>query len=497
MKVSRRKYKDGDGKLCTSRFYSVRFVDHRGAKRSLKLFEAKGASEQFAARLRRLVDAQTGGEPLDRDMMAWLSRMRRDQLERLIEIGLVEQRRISSTLPIEDHLEAWQRSVAAKGRTRRHIDGAFKRASAVLAAVGARRWADIDSHEIETWLAEQTGAEGWSISTHNRYAQSVKQFCRWMVDHEHAIVDPLRSLKLRSAGTGTARRKRRALTLDECRALIQAAESSTVAIHGVLPATRGLLYRTALRTGLRFGELTGLRVGWIDFGRVVVDPRTGVEAYEGKPTTITPPAEATKAGRKTGRVDTIVIPVKLHHRLAAAARGRHPNALLFDRDRLQKRSSARIPEGTGSRLIKLDLAAAGIPYVDPAGRYADFHALRHTALTLFGSAGASMDEMLSLARHSDPNVTRGYLHSELASRAAVVERLPDLDSDDDSAAQRSAVGAEFCASENAHPVPESAGAVRARFGSADAQMGGKCGPPYDFESAASTNSATPARGRRV
>ena len=38
-------------------------------------------------------------------------------------------------------------------------------------------------------------------------------------------------------------------------------------------------------------------------------------------------------------------------------------------------------------MLKDDLEATGISYVDKSGRYADFHSLRHTTGTLLAAAG--------------------------------------------------------------------------------------------------------------
>ena len=56
-------------------------------------------------------------------------------------------------------------------------------------------------------------------------------------------------------------------------------------------------------------------------------------------------------------------------------------------------------------MLHIDLEAAGIPYAveGPDGPlYADFHALRHTYLTLGGRAGNDLRTLQELAGHSTP-----------------------------------------------------------------------------------------------
>src|SRR5713101_2602674 len=58
------------------------------------------------------------------------------------------------------------------------------------------------------------------------------------------------------------------------------------------------------------------------------------------------------------------------------------------------------------------------------GRYADFHALRHSFITMVGKAGVSPKEHQDLARHSTYALTSRYSHSRLYDLAAAVDALP-------------------------------------------------------------------------
>ena len=79
-------------------------------------------------------------------------------------------------------------------------------------------------------------------------------------------------------------------------------------------------------------------------------------------------------------------------------------------------------------MLRKDLDAAGIPYQDEDGRYADFHALRHTFITNLALGGTAPKVTMDLARHSDINMTMSrYSHTVLEDRAKAVQALPDLD----------------------------------------------------------------------
>jgi len=63
-------------------------------------------------------------------------------------------------------------------------------------------------------------------------------------------------------------------------------------------------------------------------------------------------------------------------------------------------------------------------YRDAEGRYADFHALRHSFITMVGKAGVSPREHQDLARHSTYALTSRYSHSRFYDLAAAVQSLP-------------------------------------------------------------------------
>src|SRR5205807_5418881 len=82
-----------------------------------------------------------------------------------------------------------------------------------------------------------------------------------------------------------------------------------------------------------------------------------------------------------------------------------------------------------AEMLRLDLEAADIPYTiegtdDPL--HADFHALRHSSLTLLGRSGVDLRTCQELAGHSTPTLTARYSHRRLYDLAGAVEMLPSL-----------------------------------------------------------------------
>ena len=74
-------------------------------------------------------------------------------------------------------------------------------------------------------------------------------------------------------------------------------------------------------------------------------------------------------------------------------------------------------------MIRIDLAAADIPYRDDGKDY-DFHALRHQFITGLARAGVSLKSAQELARHSKPELTANtYTHLTIKDTAADVEKM--------------------------------------------------------------------------
>ncbi len=92
-----------------------------------------------------------------------------------------------------------------------------------------------------------------------------------------------------------------------------------------------------------------------------------------------------------------------------------------------------------SDMIRADLAATAVidekgrlvkeavPYVDDAGRYADFHSLRHTTGSLLAASGVHPKVAQTIMRHSNIDLTMSrYTHIFGGQESEAVAKLPDL-----------------------------------------------------------------------
>jgi hypothetical protein len=79
-----------------------------------------------------------------------------------------------------------------------------------------------------------------------------------------------------------------------------------------------------------------------------------------------------------------------------------------------------------AHMLRIDLAAAGIPYETDSG-VADFHSLRGCYISYLVSSGALVKTCQTLARHSTPSLTIGiYAKASRYDLDSAVEALPDL-----------------------------------------------------------------------
>jgi len=213
-----------------------------------------------------------------------------------------------------------------------------------------------------------------SVATSNHYLIAVKAFSRWLYTERLSSDDPLRGLRRMNAETDR-KRVRRPLTDTEFKTLTGVTQGSRKTYRGddwqFTCTDRVSLYTIAAYTGLRARELSALSKSSFDF-----------EAM-----TWTLPAPATK-NRKA-------VTLPLHPRLATYLQSWFAT---LKRDELFPGSWVR--SRMGGKFLKRDLKRAGIAYVDAHGRYADFHALRHTFITSLAKAGVHPAKAQRLARHS-------------------------------------------------------------------------------------------------
>jgi integrase len=235
---------------------------------------------------------------------------------------------------------------------------------------------DTSGSKVLKYLADRRRG-GLSIRTSNFYLQAAKQFGNWLVADGRTSENPLAYPQGQNPQTDI-RHPRRALTLDELTKLLEIAAKGRKH-HNMTGKTRAMLYKLAANTGFRANELASLT--WQSFNLSGPTPSVTVLA----------------AYSKRRREDLLPLCGDISRELASwkSEQESKDEAKLFPRFNPNKAAD----------LLKIDLGHAGIEYMDAGGRFADFHALRHSFASILHHSGVSPKVAQSLLRHSTIGLT--------------------------------------------------------------------------------------------
>ena len=367
-----------NGKLTRMKKWYIRYRDHEGKLKTIPGFTDKTATQQLGAKLEREAE--------------------------MIRAGFLEPTVVFQHVTLDQHLASFEASLAAKDVTEAQVKLVVNRCRNLLTKAKIVRASGITADAVSATLAcfrerKMNGKPGKSVQTSNHYLRAIKQFTRWLTLEKRISGDPLVRLEMLNVQVDR-RHDRRALTDDEVSRLLEATRTGGTAF-GFNPADRHMLYILALSTGLRASELASLTTLGLDLDSI-------------------PPTATVKAGySKRRRLDILPLPSDI---LAAAREwlsGKVPGELLWPGKWAANKYAGKV--------LQVDLLAAGIPYVNVNGLYADFHALRHTYITNLARGGVSLVTAQKLARHSTPVLTaQRYTHIDLQEQKVAVDRLPSL-----------------------------------------------------------------------
>ncbi len=211
--------------------------------------------------------------------------------------------------PLADHIAAYLDSLVAVGRDDGHILNVTGQLNRLSEECGFSTLADLERERLERWLATRA-REGMGARTRNAYRGSAVAFANWCLEAGRLLTNPFAKVE-KANENADVRRRRRALTEDELRRLLDATRRRPLAEYGrltvrqpkdgakrkrdtwnMLPLTaedldaatdrartrlaknpelvaametlgreRALIYKTLVLTGLRKGELASLTVG--------------------------------------------------------------------------------------------------------------------------------------------------------------------------------------------------------------------------------------------
>ena len=316
------------------------------------------------------------------DKQAAESKLRRivQELEREGE-GLIPAKKLRDGLqmPFFGLVEEYVAELNRLGRTEKYVKGVRKQLEALAAGCSWRTVKDVSADSFLKWRQRQT----LIAKTLNEYLISVAALMNWAERFERIASNPLRHVtRIESSADPTF--KRRALTDEEARRLL--------AVSG----PRATVYLTAIKTGLRRGELEKLE--WRDV-QLDGEPFLNVRA----------------ATTKNGKAAPIPIDDELVSELRKLrGHGVQASGRVFE-------SLPRIA------CFRADLAKAEIQSVGPSGERVDFHALRMTFQMRLTLNGVSPRVTMEAMRHSDMKLTaKTYTDAGMLPTREAICSLPPL-----------------------------------------------------------------------
>ncbi len=432
--------------------YRVQVRTPGGKLLALRGWDFKSGAEAVCLRIDRLEKLKRDGDQPDAEMIHWIEALPVAWREKLLRAGLIDARRIIQTRPLWYHLMCFWHVLKAKGRTARHCKQVIKRIVRILRGTGWKHHTDITVGTAEAFLMSlRDGTNPVTASTFNHYRTALREFSRWMVCNGRAYADPLAGLKPLEAAKvrRECRRERRAATPEEIRALLETTEHGPIR-KGVPGAERRLVYWLAVESGLRAGEIKSLKAGDFDLGD---NPGVTIRAR----------------GAKNSETVTLPLPRALADALKNHLAAKISGAPAFGLPHISN----------VSKMLKKDLEAAGVAYVDDGGRYLDFHAARHTrGVWLCQYHGATPRETQELMRVSSLALVDRYSRSFRLTDIDIAERGPQLVTPPTTEQEAEKTGTddqpvtpETKAHQKAHQSPEVLGHCSASCGTNNEDMG--------------------------
>ncbi len=311
------------------------------------------------------------------------------------ETGLIDVYKAHRARPLVEHIADWTTELRALGRDDDYIAPCKARMERLavecnwtgLRAITADtfcKWRETAMGNADHNRVEKAGRTIRTMSprSKNHYLATLTTFCRWCVKRHRMESNPVVDVE-KVDESKDVRRERRALSVDDLNALLDA-----------VPAHYRIGYQLLMGTGLRRSELLALRWGDVKLNA----PLPFIQLRAGD--------------TKSKRAD--VLPLRAD--LADVLRKAKGDA---DEGETVVKVLPRIP--THRRY----LAAAGIAWLDDAGRRADIHCLRHSYGTLLSKGGVSPREAMSLMRHTDLRLTmKTYTDPRIFDLAGAVAKLP-------------------------------------------------------------------------
>jgi integrase len=346
----------------------------------------------------------------DPSIIQWIDGLPPEEVQRYVELRLVEQRLVDKRRPLEDLLSEFLVFCESSNDDSSTAPAVkIKMVRRLLNALGNNvTTKDVTLENVnaalKTFHAERGKRRGLSISqkTRREYVFAIKSFFEWLVDEKGLAANPLRKLKAPSAKSDPVRNRRPIPFLEFKKLadfLSSAPERYPHQIFNWTPKDRLMIYWTAAMTGFRMNELRSLTRAHIRFGPDV--SRLTVEGWVAK----------------NGQKATIPIPDDFAQALDEYSSHLHPNAPLL-----------RMPSDYSTlKSFYRDLDASGVRRTFDDGAVVDFHTLRSTAICWWLTVNKlHILDVQSMARLKTLALVQEYVDDYLPNFKELIANAPRL-----------------------------------------------------------------------
>lgn len=293
---------------------------------------------------------------------------------------------------ILEHLEEFLTVMRTRGKSEKDKE----RKEYILRAFVAdlKSIQDITHENVDRYLSGLEGSSG----NKKKHLSAISVFVVWLLKKDRIDVNPLDRVDAPTGGKKT--KERRALTVEQIQKLLDACRVRPLqefkerygdeVRHEVRVKMemrgreRALIYKTAVFTGLRAGEIGSLCPHHLELDKKPF-PRLQI------------PGKLTKNDQQARLLLVPAFAKELAEWIRDTGKG--PDDLLFN-----------VPQAS-ARIMGKDLTVAGIPYKTAQGD-ADFHSLRMTANVMLGQAGIPARIRQLFMRHSDIRLTMATYDDE-------------------------------------------------------------------------------------
>ena len=327
-----------------------------------------------------------------------------------------ERYSLAAGLPIQEHVDEFLKVIEARQNTPKHVRTTRRHLEYLFENASVSSVSELSNSTITRAIGDLR-TQGKSLRTCNSYLSSVKSFSKWLWEEKRVSDDSLASIKSFNEETDK-RHLRREMSEDEIAFLLGFVEGYTTSRHNLSGTDRAMVYRLAMATGFRAEELRSLTLESFELDSE--SPTVSVEA----------------AYSKRRRRDVQPLHPQMANLLRTWLRAKQDGEAVF----------AKLPLDT-ARMIRKDLNAARgqwindaededdqnsriksdfLAYEDSNGRFADFHATRHTFISRIVNQGTSIKVAQELARHSTSRLTLDrYTHVRSDDVLQAISVLPN------------------------------------------------------------------------